>query len=130
MKKKLLFLIAAFAICATPLTSCSKDDEPTSSEVTLKSVEGTKWTTVYGHEYAELWFHNGKFSFTGGIEGYGTYTQNGNTIIFDGGRILMPFPKRAKTGSISSYGSSMNVTFVDDDATGQQTVVKFTYCPM
>lgn len=43
MRKKLLFLTVAIAMCGTPLlSSCSKDDEPTQSAQSV-SVANTMW---------------------------------------------------------------------------------------
>lgn len=132
MIKKCLIVAALLSVSAVMLPSCSDKDEPKAPTVNVESVNGTTWTTVYGHAYTELSFSNGKYMLSGGILGTGTYTQNGATIIFDNGNVLMPFQKTIKSGTISTYGTSMEVVFDNGKYSSNDspvTVVKFSYDP-
>ena len=111
------------------LLSCSDKEDPNGAKQNLTSVDGTTWTTVYMHEYAELSFRNGKFTVTGAIEGYGTYMQDGDKISFNNTRVLMPFPRRMINATINNSGLNMEIVFDNDGLNYDQkyVVVKFLY---
>lgn len=130
MVKKFLLIVMA-ALCAYAFSSCSRNDEPEGTVGNLKSVDGTVWTAVYMHTYTELTFSGGKYIITGGVEGYGTYVQDGDRLTFDGGWVLMPFPRRMTEATLSEYGSSMEILFDADGLDYDEKVVriKFIYDP-
>lgn len=127
MRKKLLFLGAALAMCMMPLTSCSKDEDVRRGPgENLKSVDGTKWIA----RKATLKFSNGRYTIDCEIPGWGTYTQSGNRIAFDGNSVSLGAGSlKLKEGFISKYGDSMTVTFVDASVwnTGDTETLTFTY---
>lgn len=119
MRKKLLFLSAAVAMCMMPLSSCSKGDEPRSPEANIKSVDGTEWY----NSKAKIKFSNGRYTINCAVPGSGTYSQNGshitfsgNLIVIDGGGALL------KEGEISKYGSTMTVTYTNSSGGNRQTM--------
>ena len=82
MRKKLLFLTTALAICAIPLsvlTSCSKDDEPQSTEQSV-SVANTVWKSDDGTTYK--FYSNGNCSLGSNV--VSEYYQVGNEINLNG----------------------------------------------
>lgn len=84
MRKKLLFLAVALAMCGTPLTSCQKD-EPTPMDLAMKNVAGTEWLGDYNYTGFTLYFYrNGEYDMVDGYGGFaeGTYKQDGNRITF------------------------------------------------
>lgn len=85
MKKKLLFLTAAFALMAMPssvLTSCSKDDEPQRTEQTA-SVANTIWIA---DDNTEIAFYSDGTCKISGINR--PYHQSGSMIDFEGITIM------------------------------------------
>lgn len=126
MRKKLLFLAAAIAMCGMPFTSCQKDDGRRGPEANLKSVDGTEWIATK----ATIKFNNGKYTIDCHIPGWGTYTQDGNHIVFDGNRVSLGAGNLTiEEGVISKYGDSMTVTFRDASIwnTGDTETLRFTY---
>lgn len=127
MRKKLMFLTAALAICAVSLPSCSKDDQGRRDpSENLKSVDGTEWIATK----ATMKFRDGKYTIDCQVPGWGTYTQNGNHITFDGNTVVLSGGGVKPTeGVISKYGDSMTVTFKDASVwnTGDTETVRFTY---
>lgn len=123
MRKKLLFLSAAIAMCMMPLSSCSKDDEPRGPEANLKSVDGTEWVNAK----AKIKFSNGKYTIDCRVPGSGTYTQSGNRVTFNGNLIILSGGGVKPTqGVISKYGDNMKVTFVTSSGDVSETL-DFTY---
>ena len=108
------------------LTSCSKDDGRRGPEANLKSVSGTEWISTK----ETLRFNNGRYTLDCVVPCYGTYTQNGNRIKFDGMNcVLSASSVTIEEGVISRYGDSMDVTFKDNSLwnTGEVKRVRFTY---
>lgn len=127
MKKKLSFLTAAMLLSLSVLTSCSKDgDGRRGPEANLKSVDGTEWIATK----AKIKFSKGKYTIDCRIPGWGTYTQNGNHITFDGNSVSLGAGSLKLTeGVISKYGDSMTVSFEDASIwhTGEIEKLTFVY---
>lgn len=79
MKKKLMFLAAALAICSVSLPSCSKDDEPQQTVQTV-SVANTVWRASDGTTYK--FYSDGTCSLGSGA--VSKYHQVGSEINFNG----------------------------------------------
>lgn len=77
MRKQLLFLAVALAMCGAPLTSCQKDDEPNQS-VQDVSVANTMWRGDDGTTFK--FYSNGTFEFSWKWAEKGEYSQIGNEI--------------------------------------------------
>lgn len=123
MKKieKLMFMFL-FLIGIATLSSCSKDDGKRGPEENLKSVDGTEWIA----NKARMKFNNGKYTINCEVPGFGTYTQNGNQLTFDGNMVVISGGGvRPTVGTISKYGDSMEVTF--KSSSNDVTTVRFTY---
>ena len=106
--RKVNFLIAVLATCFISLSSCSKDNDKRDPEANLKSVAGTEWIA----SKATMKFNNGKYTIDCAVPGWGTYTQSGNNLMFDGNMVVISGGGVKPTvGTISKYGDSMTVTF-------------------
>lgn len=123
MRKKLLFLAVALAMCGAPLTSCQKD-EPTPMDVAKKDVAGTEWlATRYNVAYTMKFKKNGTYTVdaSNGEAAEGTYTQSGTHITFRetwswGG--MYDFNE----GTITYGGGTMNVPIYYYDGSSAGTL--------
>lgn len=106
MRKKLMFLAAACALCIMPLSSCSKDEE-TPMDAAKKNVAGTEWlgydsthgpmTLTFGNDNSYCIYMDASYAFS-----EGTYRQDGTRISFNETREwYMPYDY---TEGIISYG--------------------------
>ena len=120
--RKLIFLGAVLVMCMMSLTSCSKDDGRRDPSENLKTIDGTEWIATK----AAMKFNNGKYRIDCTVPGWGTYTQRGNQLTFDGNMVVISGGGvRPTVGTISKYGDSMTVTFTS--SSGSTENVTFTY---
>lgn len=115
MKKKLLFLTAALAVCLLPLTSCSKDDEPPVVNKPTESMDkladsewsgyelrlGTMTLTFESDGHFLLWLDKGATN-------QGSYKQDGKNISFNAYAIGTNY--RIEKATLSEDGKSMSAT--------------------
>lgn len=119
---KRIFLGALISLSLLSFTSCSKDEGRRDPSSNLKNVDGTEWIATK----ATIKFRNGKYSLDCAVPGWGTYTQSGNQLTFDGNLVVISGGGvRPITGTISKYGDSMTVIFTSSGGSTESVV--FTY---